>query len=165
MTQSHSDNSRLSVVIPTWNAANLVLKAVGHLQQAGEAQGAELIVVDDGSTDDTVVRVRRQFPDVVVLEQGVNRGFGAAVNTGFRAARGSYLGTVNNDVMVSWSTLRALVRFLEAHPEAGAAAPWIRDSTGDRQRDVFDFPATTLGPVGSTARPPAAPHGTDPRVG
>lgn len=140
MTQSHSDNSRLSVVIPTWNAANLVLKAVGHLQQAGEAQGAELIVVDDGSTDDTVVRVRRQFPDVVVLEQGVNRGFGAAVNTGFRAARGSYLGTVNNDVMVSWSTLRALVRFLEAHPEAGAAAPWIRDSTGDRQRDVFDFP-------------------------
>ena len=110
MMQPHLNNSRLSVVIPTWNAADLVLKAVGHLQQPGASQGGELIVVDDGSTDDTAGRVRQQFPAVVVLEQGANRGFGAAVNAGFQAARGSYLGTVNNDVVVSWSTLRELVR-------------------------------------------------------
>jgi GT2 family glycosyltransferase len=130
----------LSVVIPTWNAADLVLEAIGHLQQPGPSDEEELIVVDDGSTDDTVGRVRRQFPAVVVLEQGANRGFGAAVNAGFREARGNYLGTVNNDVAVSWSTMRELVSFLEAHPEAAAAAPRIRDRTGQRQRVVFDFP-------------------------
>jgi len=140
MMQPHLNNSRLSVVIPTWNAADLVLKAVGHLQQPGASQGGELIVVDDGSTDDTAGRVRQQFPAVVVLEQGANRGFGAAVNAGFQAARGSYLGTVNNDVVVSWSTLRELVSFLEENPEAAAAAPRIRDPTGERQRVVFDFP-------------------------
>ena len=42
MTQPQDGNSSgLSVVIPTWNAADLVLKAVGHLQQAGAAQGEE----------------------------------------------------------------------------------------------------------------------------
>ena len=41
MTQPQSDNSGLSVVIPTWNAADLVLKAAGHLQQVGVAQGEE----------------------------------------------------------------------------------------------------------------------------
>ena len=84
MMQPHLNNSRLSVVIPTWNAADLVLKAVGHLQQPGASQGGELIVVDDGSTDDTAGRVRQQFPAVVVLEQGRTAALGRRSTRAFR---------------------------------------------------------------------------------
>ena len=132
----------LSIVVPLLNEEESLGELHDQIAATCGRHGIEweLILVDDGSTDDTAGRVRQQFPAVVVLEQGANRGFGAAVNAGFQAARGSYLGTVNNDVVVSWSTLRELVSFLEENPEAAAAAPRIRDPTGERQRVVFDFP-------------------------
>ena len=130
----------LSVVIPTWNAVDLVLDAIEYLQQSGMPQWGELIVVDDGSTDDTSVRLRQQFSNVVVIEQKSNQGFGAAVNAGFRMAKGRYLATVNNDTRVTWSTLYALVSFLEKNRMVAAASPSIVNSMGEKQQVVFDFP-------------------------
>jgi hypothetical protein len=130
----------LSVVIPTWNAVDLVLEAVEHLQQFVMPQWAELIVVNDGSTDETSVRLRQQFPNVVVIEQKSNQGFGAAVNAGFRVAQGRYLATVNNDTLVSWSTLYALVSVLEKQSMVAAVSPRILNSMGEQEKAVFDFP-------------------------
>ena len=116
---------RLSVVIPTWNAVHLALDALDHLTKDGCPPWAELIVVDDGSQDDTAAQIRSRFGAVKVIEHDVNRGFGAAVNTGFKAARGVWLSAVNNDALVSWDCLKRLVRFLQTDHAAGAAAlPW-----------------------------------------
>ena len=70
----------------------------------------------------------------------MNRGFGAAVNTGFKAARGVWLSAVNNDALVSWDCLKRLVRFLQTDHAAGAAAPLILDCAGRGQRVGYDFP-------------------------
>ena len=99
-----------------------------------------MIVVDDGSKDETAGLIRSRFGAVQVIEHGVNRGFGAAVNTGFRAAKGGFLSAVNNDARVSWDCLERLVRFLQEHHGAGAAAPLILDGAGRGQRVGFDFP-------------------------
>ncbi len=131
---------RLSVVIPTWNAVDLVSEALEHLTKDGCPPWAELIVVDDGSKDETAGLIRSRFGAVQVIEHGVNRGFGAAVNTGFRAAKGGFLSAVNNDARVSWDCLERLVRFLQEHHGAGAAAPLILDGAGRGQRVGFDFP-------------------------
>jgi len=136
-------------VIPTWNRAVLVVGALGHLAGGGVPAWAEVVAVDDGSTDDTVDRIGREFPDVRLIARKKNGGFGAAVNTGFQAARGDYLATVNNDALVSWASLEQLVAFLDATPRAAAASPRIRDAEGRWQQTGFAFPRGPMGWVGT----------------
>ena len=97
------ESTELSVIIPTWNGRELTMAALEHLLGSERSIVAEVLVVDDGSDDDTVDSVCRRFPGVRLIAHTSNRGFGAAVNTGFSAARGQYLAAVNNDVLVSWS--------------------------------------------------------------
>ena len=127
-------------MIPTWKAPDLTSKAIDHLTRNGFPRWAELIIVDDGSQDDTAALIRARFPHLTVIEHELNRGFGAAVNTGFKAARGGFLAAVNNDALVSWEGLERLMQFLETTPRAAAAAPQIVDRTGRRQRVGYHFP-------------------------
>ena len=108
----------LSIVIPTWNTAELTATTLEELVRDGVPVWAEIIVVDDGSDDGTAGEISDRFPQILVLRHERNRGFGAAVNTGFSSATGRYLGTVNNDVLVTWSCLERLVRFVEDHAKA-----------------------------------------------
>jgi len=128
----------LSVVIPTFQAPALAITAAEALLPI--PAWAEVILVDDASGDDTVARVRETCPDVVAIELEQNLGFGGAVNTGFQAARGRYLATVNNDVVASWDSLAVVVAHLENKPNAGAAAPGLSGATGEHQRVAFNFP-------------------------
>ena len=103
--------TRLSVVIPTWNAAHLVSEALAHLTATDIPSWAEVIVVDDGSQDGTAEQTQARYPQVQVVRHDVNRGFGAAVNTGFKAACGTFLAAVNNDALVAWNCFDRLVGF------------------------------------------------------
>ena len=132
--------ARLSVIIPTWNAAGLTLEALAALTANGIPSWAELIVVDDGSQDRTAEQIQTQFPWLQVIRHETNRGFGAAVNTGFKAATGAFLGVVNNDVFVSWNCLERLLQFLDAHPNVGAVSPLIVNGEGRAQQVGFEFP-------------------------
>lgn len=129
----------LSVVIPTFRAADLALQAVSALGPIPD--WGELLVVDDGSGDDTVDRLHRRCPHVTVVALAENRGFGGAVNAGFLRARGRFLATLNNDARTSWQDLRHLVEFFDDEPRAGAAAPALRSADGSSQRVAFNFPA------------------------
>jgi glycosyltransferase involved in cell wall biosynthesis len=88
--------STLSVVIPALNEedgiANIVERVLGvrgPLAEEGIA-GLELIVVDDGSRDKTA-QIVASYPDVVLVRHPVNQGYGAAIKTGFRQAKGDLL--------------------------------------------------------------------------
>ncbi|MEK7765560.1 MAG: glycosyltransferase family 2 protein, partial [bacterium] len=92
----------MSVVIPNWNGRALlevnvpaVLAELERARAAGRA--AELIVVDDGSTDDSAAWLRRAHPQVRVIERARNGGFAAACNLGVRAAAGEIVYLLNSD--------------------------------------------------------------------
>lgn len=85
----------VSVVIPTWNRAALTLRALDSLSRQSRPPD-EVLVVDDGSTDDTTERVRSRFPEVTLLAQP-NRGVSAARNAGIRAAHGSWIAFLDSD--------------------------------------------------------------------
>ena len=128
------------MVIPTWNAPELTVQAVDHLTRDGIPEWGELIVVNDGSDDDTSARARSRCPEVTVIDHATNRGFGAAVNTGFKAAKGEFLAAVNNDALVTWDTLERIASFLETQTRAAAGAPQILDPEGNPQRVGLDIP-------------------------
>jgi GT2 family glycosyltransferase len=90
-----SETPAVSVIIPTWNRTKLVASVLDNLRQQTIAF-AEVLVVDNGSTDDTVAIAERKGARVVALSQ--NRGFAAAVNAGILEARSDWLLILNNDV-------------------------------------------------------------------
>ncbi len=86
----------LSVVIPNWNGAYLLEK---HLQAVIDVtSGTEIIVVDDKSTDNSVVLLKEKFPQVRVILKQRHEGFASTVNVGVEAAHGEIVLLLNTDV-------------------------------------------------------------------
>ena len=91
----------VSVVIPNFNGEELVLKNLPGVIKAWENKDnkiIEVIIVDDGSKDESCRVITENFPQIKLIKHKVNRGFSAAVNTGARASRGEFLCLINNDV-------------------------------------------------------------------
>jgi N-acetylglucosaminyl-diphospho-decaprenol L-rhamnosyltransferase len=105
------------VVIPTWNGRDMLAQALRALAQ----EPAGVIVVDNASEDGTAQRVRREFPDVRLLELERNVGFGAAVNAGVATSTADAVVLVNNDVVVEPGFVASITAPL-ADPEVGMVA-------------------------------------------
>ena len=105
----------VSVVIPNFNGSAWLPGCLDAL--AGQSfRGFEIILVDNGSTDDSLRLVAEHYPQVRVLGFGANVGFAAACNTGIRAAQGKMIALLNNDTVARPGWLAALVDALDAAP-------------------------------------------------
>jgi glycosyltransferase involved in cell wall biosynthesis len=109
--------SSLSVVIPALNEENAILQRV-LAQREGLAQVGihqlEVIVVDDGSKDKTADRIRA-YADVRLIQHPVNRGYGAALKTGFNAANGDLLAFLDADGTYPPESFPTLCQAVEEH--------------------------------------------------
>jgi glycosyltransferase involved in cell wall biosynthesis len=108
---------RISVIIPTYNRSALVRECVGSLLSSG-VDGLEVVVADDGSTDDTEA-VARSIPNVVYVRQQ-NAGPAAARNTGFEVSRGRYVCFLDSDDEWIPGGPERLVTQLDANPDIPA---------------------------------------------
>jgi len=126
----------VSAIVVTHNAAAWIERSLESL--AGT--GAEVIVVDNASTDGTPGLVREKFPGARVIEQE-NRGFGAGNNAGMRVASGRYYVLLNPDAWLTEGALEKLVAFAEEHPEAAVVGPRLLNPDGSLQRSVRGYPS------------------------
>ncbi len=107
----------VSVVVPSYNRGYIIERAIDSVL-AQSYDRLEVIVVDDGSTDDTRRRVEAYGEPVRYLHRA-NGGVSAARNTGLEAARGEFIALLDSDdAWMPWK-LAAQVRFLRAHPDVG----------------------------------------------
>jgi GT2 family glycosyltransferase len=125
---------RATVVVPNWNGEKLLSTCLDSLRRQS-FEGFEVVVADNGSTDDSVALVARDFPEVRVLPLGENLGFSAAVNAGIKASNSEYVGLLNNDTEVHPGWLEALVGAAKAHPQAGLFASKMVDFDDRRVLD------------------------------
>ena len=111
-------NMKASVIIPTYNRRDQLICAIKSV--LGQTVPAnEIIVVDDGSTDDTAGAIRKLArEDIRYLRHNTNRGPGAARNIGIREARGELISFLDSDDLWKPDKLRSGMAFLAAHPEA-----------------------------------------------
>jgi len=121
----------VSVVIVSLNGRALLADCLDALAAQDYPQDRiEIIVVDNGSTDDSVTFVRASYPTVQVIEAGRNLGFAGGNNLGARAATGDYLAFINNDARADPGWLRALVEALEKQPEYACASARMLSQDG-----------------------------------
>jgi glycosyltransferase involved in cell wall biosynthesis len=108
-------DSLVSVVIPAHNSGPYIAPALDSILVQNH-RPIEILVVDDGSTDSTVQRVRGYAPEVRVIEQE-QRGHPAARNTGIRAASGEFLGFLDHDDLWSPDKLELQIACFERNPD------------------------------------------------
>jgi len=106
---------RVSIILPTFNRRDTVMRAIRSVR-AQTFQEWELIVVDDGSTDDTAALIAGADPRLIVIRQN-NAGFTEARNTGIRAAKGEYIAFLDSDDEFLPHHLELCVAFLDAFKE------------------------------------------------
>ncbi|MFO7693751.1 MAG: glycosyltransferase family 2 protein [Vicinamibacterales bacterium] len=127
---------RLSIVIVNWNVRSLLRDCLASLEADCAADAGEVIVVDNDSRDGSAAMVRSEFPWVTLIESGGNIGYSRGNNLGLSRASGDWLLLLNPDTLVPAGSLRRLLGFADAHPDAGAFAPLQYDGAGRIQYEA-----------------------------
>jgi N-acetylglucosaminyl-diphospho-decaprenol L-rhamnosyltransferase len=123
----------IDVVVPVYEHYELSYSCLEHL--ARQSAPHRTIVVDDGSRDGSPGRLRREWPDVTVVELESNGGYTRAVNRGVDAGEGEYVVLLNNDVQPRPDCLERLVAPLERDSRVGSVAALM---LGPGERGAID---------------------------
>jgi GT2 family glycosyltransferase len=138
----------VSVVIVTYNSTAHIGDCLSSLYESSAPWIAEFIVVDNASPDGTADYVRKHFPQMTLIANDKNVGFGSAVNLGAKDAHSEYLLIVNPDTVSRTGSVEELVLFLDNRPKAATCGPMIVDRDGVFQhscRRGFPTPLNSLG--------------------
>lgn len=122
----------ISVVIPTHDTRALTLRCLAGLE-GGSARPEQVIVVDDGSTDDTARAIAQRHPEVQVLRNERALGFSGAANRGLAEARGAILLLLNSDTEVPPDCMQGFARAFRDQEELGVAGAALFDPDGTPQ--------------------------------
>lgn len=128
--QSMNEFPRISVIIVNYNVKEYLEQALISLERALRGISHEIFVVDNASVDGSVAHVRHRFPQVILIENSQNLGFGRANNIALQRARGEFIVMINPDTVVQEDTFEKLLQFFETHPDAGAATCKIINPDG-----------------------------------
>ena len=131
--------SRLAVAVVSYNTRELLRACLASARADG---AAELVVVDNGSSDGSAAMVRDHFPDVALVDDAGNVGYGAAANIAVARCSAEHVLVLNADTVVHPGALDALRRYLDAHPRVGMAGPLLLNPDGSAQPSAFPFPGT-----------------------
>ena len=131
--------SYLSVVILTWNSVSKIGPCIEALGQGTQVPD-EIIVVDNGSKDQTRAVLAMRFPSVRVIENTTNLGVARARNQGLAAARGTYVLVLDDDAIMQPKALAQLVAVLDASPTVALCGPQLLSTTHEPISTNLTFP-------------------------
>jgi hypothetical protein len=130
----------VTVIVVNWNGAAMLVDCLASLELQ-RMRPSRVVVVDNGSSDDSVAVVRKRFPNVDIIALKRNEGFAAANNAALRTVTTPYVALINNDALAHRDWIGCCVEALERYPDAGMAASKMlfadRADTIDRVGDGY----------------------------
>ena len=128
--------SKLAVVILNWNGRKHLERYLPSVVEHTTAEGVEIIVADNGSTDDSLIWLRMKYPELRVIRLDRNYGFAEGYNRALREVESDYYLLLNSDVEVTANWWQPLVELLDNNPDIAVVAPKL---LSDTQRDMFEY--------------------------
>ena len=115
----------ITVSIVCYNSKKVIRNCIDSVIATTKTLESELIVIDNCSEDGTAEFVKSWFPDLQLIQNEENVGFGRAHNQSFRLSTGRYFLILNPDTVVFPGTISTMVEFMDKHPDVGASGPKI----------------------------------------
>ena len=81
----------------------------------------EVIVCDNGSSDGSLEMIKKEFPQVILIDNKKNLGFAAGNNPGIKRAKGRYILLLNTDIEIPKDTIRVMLEFMDGSPQVGVS--------------------------------------------
>ena len=128
--------TKLAVVILNWNGRKHLERYLPSVVEHTTAEGVEIIVADNGSTDDSLIWLRMKYPELRVIRLDRNYGFAEGYNRALREVESDYYLLLNSDVEVTANWWQPLVEVLDSNPDIAVVAPKL---LSDTQRDSFEY--------------------------
>jgi GT2 family glycosyltransferase len=119
----------------------MTLECLAKLQASLGDLEAEVFVVDNGSQDGSATAIRTAFPQVRLIENAVNLGFGPANNQAIRLASGKYILLLNSDAFPKPGAIANLVAYLDDHADTAVVGPRLLNRDGSLQKSCYPFPS------------------------
>lgn len=138
---------QLSIIIVNYNVKHFLEQCLYSVRAATKGMGAETIVIDNLSTDNSLAYLQPKFPEVRFIANKENTGFGKACNQGFLLSTGKYILFLNPDTIVPEDCFTKCISFFESHPDAGAIGVKMIDGSGKflkESKRAFPSPMTSL---------------------
>lgn len=126
----------VSIIIPNYNGGDLLYNCINSIYENISIKDFEIIVVDNGSTDNSINRVKSNFQNVEIISSNSNLGYSGGCNLGATHASGKYLLFLNNDTEHSNEWIEKLVYFLDSNSKIAAVQPKILNI---HNKKLFDY--------------------------
>ncbi len=131
------------MILVSYNTAELTIRAIGCVYASASncSFPVDVLVVDNASRDDSVARVRVEFPTVRLFESPTNLGFGAANNLAVASSDSEYVLLLNTDAFLEPETLAVLEQYIRANPLVGVVGPTVLNADSTVQTAAWNFPS------------------------
>ncbi|OGP66776.1 MAG: hypothetical protein A2031_01655 [Deltaproteobacteria bacterium RBG_19FT_COMBO_43_11] len=130
----------ISVIIVNWNTKELIQNCLDSVYRTMGNLAFEIIVVDNASSDGSLLLLDKKYPQVIKISNQENRGFGAANNQAFAIMKGKYALLLNTDAMLTPDAVNKLWFLAEARPRAAIICGQLLNAGGKKQNSVAAFP-------------------------
>ena len=142
--------NKVAVIILNWNGEKLLREYLPSVIETTDTSIADIIVADNGSTDSSVELLRKEFPQVKLLEFKENYGFAEGYNRAIKETNYPYTVLLNSDVATTQGWINTLFDYMEANPNVGACQPKIRAYTN---KSYFEYAGAAGGFIDSNGYP------------
>lgn len=103
----------VSIIFVNFNTCKMTLEAIASVYSFTKGLEYEIIVVDNDSKDDSVIEIQKHFPEVILVKNKKNIGFGQANNVGMKIAKGKYYFLLNTDTYLLNNAIQLFFEFME----------------------------------------------------
>ncbi|MGR3294286.1 MAG: glycosyltransferase family 2 protein [Candidatus Scalindua sp.] len=132
----------ITFIIVNWNTRDILMDCLNSIYKTVTDINYEIYVVDNNSTDGSQAAVKKKFPDVKLIENETNTGFGHANNQALRITQGRFAVLLNSDAVLKENSVKRLLAFMTSSPRAGIAGVQLLNEDGSRQNSIDNFPST-----------------------
>lgn len=139
--QQRNAEMMISIIVVTWNAKKFVEECFGSILDDTRGFSAEVIAVDNASTDGTADLIAERFPAVKLIRSNTNLGFARGNIVAIERAQGKYVCLVNPDVRVLPGCFRSLMEYIVTNPTVGVVGPKTWNPDGSLQRSCMRAPS------------------------